>query len=78
MRDVAVRSDENARPLGRDKFCRATSAEVIKQSATQLAGGGFPRIAEIFGAGRIDPDKNRFGQGLRILLDRGEWSQKTQ
>jgi hypothetical protein len=47
-------------------------------AASQLASGGFPRITEIFGAGRIYPDKNRFEQGLRTLLDRPEWNYKAR
>jgi AcrR family transcriptional regulator len=38
-------------------------------AAAQLATGAFPRLAEVFGTGRIDADKDRFERGLRALLD---------
>ena len=38
-------------------------------AAAQLATGAFPRTAEMFGAGRIHANKNRFESGLRALLD---------
>src|SRR5271155_5486462 len=34
-------------------------------AAAQLAAGLFPRLQEAFGAGRVDPDKDRFERGLR-------------
>ena len=37
-------------------------------AATQLATGAFPRLAEAFGDGRIDPMGDRFEQGVRALL----------
>src|ERR1700733_7355701 len=37
-------------------------------AATQIATGGFPRLAEAFGDGRIDAMKDRFEQGVRALL----------
>lgn len=39
-------------------------------AAAQLATGAFPRLQEVFGAGRVDPHENRFERGLRALLDR--------
>lgn len=47
-------------------------------ASSQLATGRFPRLAEMFGAGRMDPDKNRFEQGLRTLLDRPEWNSEAR
>jgi AcrR family transcriptional regulator len=35
----------------------------------QMATGGFPRIAEIFGGGRVDMGKGRFVEGLRLILE---------
>ena len=50
----------------------ATDATVDMEFATaQLATGAFPRLAEVFGNGRIDADKDRLERGLRALLDRG-------
>ena len=47
----------------------ATDATVnIEFAATQLATGAFPRLAEAFGDGRVDPLKDRFEQGVRTLL----------
>jgi AcrR family transcriptional regulator len=41
-----------------------------KEFATaQIAKGNFPRIAEIFSGGRIQIGKDRFQEGLRILLE---------
>lgn len=37
-------------------------------AAAQLATGAFPRLAEAFGSGRIDANKDRFERGLRALL----------
>ena len=39
-------------------------------AAAQLATGAFPRLVEVYGAGRIDPMRDRFELGLRALLDR--------
>jgi AcrR family transcriptional regulator len=50
----------------------ATDATVDMEFATaQLATGVFPRLAEVFGNGRIDADKDRLDRGLGALLDRG-------
>lgn len=38
-------------------------------AATQMATGAFPRLAEVFGSGRIDAGKDRFKVGLRALLE---------
>jgi AcrR family transcriptional regulator len=38
-------------------------------AAEQIAKGNFPRIAEIFSNGRIEIGKDRFQEGLHILLD---------
>jgi len=38
-------------------------------AAAQLATGTFPRLAEVFGRGRIEIDKDRFQVGLRLLLE---------
>src|SRR5258708_31121068 len=47
----------------------ATDATVnFEFAATQLATGSFPRLAEVFGDGRIDATKDRFEQGVRALL----------
>jgi AcrR family transcriptional regulator len=37
-------------------------------AAAQMATGAFPRLAEVFGGGRIDAKKDRFKVGLRVLL----------
>jgi AcrR family transcriptional regulator len=48
----------------------ATDATIDVEFATaQLATGAFPRLADVFGGGRIDANKDRFEQGLRALLD---------
>jgi hypothetical protein len=47
----------------------ATDATIdMEFAAAQLATGAFPRLAEIFGGGRIDAKKDRFDLGLRALL----------
>jgi AcrR family transcriptional regulator len=38
-------------------------------AAAQMAKGNFPRIAEVFSGGRIEIGKNRFREGLRLLLE---------
>jgi hypothetical protein len=38
-------------------------------AAAQLATGAFPRLAEMFSNGRVSPEKNRFEEGLRALID---------
>ena len=38
-------------------------------AAAQIAKGNFPRIAEIFSGGRIDIGKNRFQEGLHLLIE---------
>ena len=48
----------------------AREKEVDAEFATaQIAQGNFPRIAEVFSSGRIEIGKNRFQQGLRLLLE---------
>jgi AcrR family transcriptional regulator len=48
----------------------ATDATIdIEFATTQLATGGFPRLTEVFGGSRIDPNKDRFERGLRALLE---------
>jgi len=49
----------------------AVSEKVIDTefAAAQLATGNFPRIAEAFGGGRIEIEKDRFQVGLRLLLE---------
>ena len=47
----------------------ATDATVDEEFASaQLASGAFPRLAEMFGGGRIDANQDRFERGLRTLL----------
>lgn len=47
----------------------ATDAAIdIEFAAVQLASGAFPRLAEMFGGGRIDADKDCFERGLRAFL----------
>ncbi len=47
----------------------ATDATVnFEFVAKQLAAGAFPRLAEVFGDGRIDVIKDRFERGVRALL----------
>jgi AcrR family transcriptional regulator len=41
----------------------------VELGITQLATGAFPRLAEVFGDGRIDADKNRFERALKALLN---------
>jgi AcrR family transcriptional regulator len=51
----------------------ATDATVdMEFAAAQLATGAFPRLTEVFGAGRIDADTKRFELGMRALL-RSRW-----
>jgi AcrR family transcriptional regulator len=38
-------------------------------AAAQMATGNFPRLAEVFGSGRIETGKDRFQTGLRLLLE---------
>jgi AcrR family transcriptional regulator len=38
-------------------------------AAAQMATGAFPRLAEVFGSGRIDAGRDRFKGGLRLLLE---------
>jgi hypothetical protein len=50
---------------------REAAADVavdIEFAAAQLATGNFPRLAEVFGGGRVDANKDRFERGLRALL----------
>jgi AcrR family transcriptional regulator len=50
---------------------RETAADTrvdMQFAKAQLATGGFPRLAEVFGDGRIEAHDDRFGQGLRALL----------
>jgi AcrR family transcriptional regulator len=47
----------------------ASDATIDAEFATaQLATGAFPRLAEMFGGGRIEANKDRFERGLRALL----------
>jgi AcrR family transcriptional regulator len=41
----------------------------LEFASAQIATGEFPRLAEVFGAGRIDAGKDRFKVGLRVLLE---------
>ena len=43
----------------------------IEFAAAQLATGAFPRLAEAYGGGRVDANRDRFERGLRALLDAG-------
>lgn len=51
-------------------LCEAAADAAIDMEfgAAQLATGAFPRLAEVFGGGRIDANKNRFERGLRALM----------
>ncbi|MGD0298309.1 MAG: TetR/AcrR family transcriptional regulator [Bryobacteraceae bacterium] len=40
----------------------------VKFATAQLATGAFPRLAEVFGGGRIESSKDRFERGLLALL----------
>ena len=40
----------------------------LKFASAQLATGAFPRLAKVYGGGRIDANKDRFERGLRALL----------
>jgi len=42
----------------------------VEFATAQLATGAFPRLAEMFGGGRIEANKDRFARGLRALLRR--------
>jgi AcrR family transcriptional regulator len=44
------------------------SAIDIEFATTQLATGAFPQLVEVFGSGRIEANKDRFGRGLRALF----------
>jgi AcrR family transcriptional regulator len=47
-----------------------TDAAIDLEFATaQMATGAFPRLAELFRAGRIDAKSDRFERGLQALLD---------
>lgn len=41
----------------------------VELASAQIATGAFPRLAEVFGGGRIDAGKDRFKVGLRVLLE---------
>jgi len=41
----------------------------VEFAKVQMATGAFPRLAEVFGRGRIPPQKDRFKKGLRLLLE---------
>lgn len=41
----------------------------LKFVSKQLASGAFPRLAEVFGGGRLDANKDRFEKGVRALLE---------
>ena len=45
------------------------SAVDMKFATEQIAQGNFPRIAEVFSRGRIEIGKNRFREGLSLLLE---------
>jgi AcrR family transcriptional regulator len=50
---------------------RASAADAptdMQFAAAQLATGAFPRTAEVFAAGRVHSNKDRFDRGLRALL----------
>jgi AcrR family transcriptional regulator len=49
----------------------AASEKVVDMefAETQMATGNFPRIAEVFGGGRIEIGKDRFQAGLHLLLE---------
>jgi AcrR family transcriptional regulator len=49
----------------------------LEFAAAQIATGNFPRLAEIFGSGRLEVGKGRFQTGLRLLLDENR-SRKTR
>src|SRR5262245_6777509 len=42
----------------------------LEFAAAQLGTGAFPRLAEVFTGSLIEPNRDRFDQGLRSLLDR--------
>jgi len=51
----------------------STEATVDRDFASaQLATGRFPRLAEVFGGGRMEVNKSRFDQGLLALLRQHE------
>jgi len=51
----------------------ATGAAIdVDFASAQLATGSFPRLAEVFGGGRIEANKARFEQGLLALLAQHE------
>jgi AcrR family transcriptional regulator len=53
----------------------ASDAAIDVEFATaQLTTGAFPRLAEIYGAGRIDASADRFERGLRALLEDKRWA----
>ncbi len=41
----------------------------LEFASAQIATGAFPRLAELFGGGRIDAGSDRFKVGLRVLLE---------
>jgi AcrR family transcriptional regulator len=41
----------------------------LEFAKAQLSTGAFPRLAEVFGDGRLDARKDRFQVGLRVLLE---------
>jgi hypothetical protein len=47
-----------------------TDADIDSTSAKALLDtGAFPRLAEVFGRGRVEAREDRFEAGLRLLLD---------
>ena len=46
----------------------------VEFAVAQLATGAFPRLAEVYGAGRIDASADRFERGLRALLEDERWA----
>ena len=69
-----------ARELGFDGKWAIHPAQIVpidaEFAASQLRSGAFPRLAEMFGDGRICAQGDRFDQGLRRLLGRKPDSDK--
>jgi hypothetical protein len=47
----------------------------IKFATAQLKSGAFPQLAEVFGGGKIDANKDRFERGVLAILDAAEKGQ---
>jgi AcrR family transcriptional regulator len=41
----------------------------VEFAKAQMATGTFPRLAEVFGKGRVPAQKDRFKKGLKVLLE---------